>query len=887
MLRAYWLRILLCGLLGGLIALGISFVVKKKFQADVTLKVDQSIPATDLSETAQAESVLDWTQFSRPRNIITQVDQLQSLGTLTAAAKAVASENGLPDPTLNPQDELNPVNLQNSVNITADQTSDIINLEVRLSSPKLAEDAANQIYLAFVGENDDSTKEFAQRAISSLKSQSDSITTQLQDIDQKISDLRSQTGMSDPQTQTTAEITGLTTLKAARDQAATDAAAAHQSVQVLTQELAKTPMYIKGATTTSTNPLWEKLQEDLLTAQSDRAALLQTYDPENEQVRTVDERIKNIQSQITKVKMNIPSATNQDLNANYQSLQQQLSTAKAAADAADQKYTVSAQQVSDKEKFLGTLPPILTKLNSLDRQRTNLEKIDAGYQDKLKTLEAAKEGRSSPTQMITPATALPDPVSPKIWINAVFGLVVGLLLGVASVQVLEAKRQPIRSLVQLNGLAREPVYRMVPELREPLRALDRVPHESYESLLVHFLKSDARPYRLGVVGLNRDSGASTAALNIALSASRHGSKVLFVQCDAKGALGRVGHRNPKFGQVFEITKEVDGLATPTVLNLTTSRDGIDPHVLALEKDLTVIDLEPASRSAEFAFLAPKVDEMILLVRAGKGRGAEFLQAQQALYDSGCKKVTVVFARSSDFAVTVDAVDSDKPITPVWPAGVATKPAPEPVVVDAPVIEPGPALYEPEPEVKPEPVSFEPRSADEPFVTPEALTETEVVPKPEPVDEPEAEAVHYHMPEPLFQPLEPPAEGETAEAVMEALHEPAAEREIQHSEPEPTSDVWTQGQPVPESAASVAARAEEAEQSARVPLTAAEVAAATTHEEDEGPVRRPRRTPTVIAEDFGGITRTRPAPQIDEPVKPAEKGTARPRRSSIDTSDIDS
>lgn len=774
MIRAYWLRILLFGLVGGIVALLISRFIKPKFQAEVTLKVDQSMPSSSMVDTNQSGTVEDLIQYSRPRNIITQVDQLQSLGILTAAAQKVAEENGMADPTTDPNSELNPLNLQNSLNVIAEQGSDIITLDVRLSSAKLAQDTANEIYNAFVDKNQSGTTEMAERAIRSLQSQTGQINGQLSDIDKQVSDLRAKSGMTDPAAQVASEITGLTTLKQQRDQALVDQAASHRSVDVLSQELAGTPQKVKGTTSIGPNPLYEKLQEDLFTAQSDRASLLQMYDPGNEQVKAADDRIRNIQGQLHRIRPTITALANEDINQNYQVLQQQLSTARAAADAADQKASVAAEQVQQKEDYLKTLPPLQTKLAALDRQKTALEKVYFGYQDQLKTLEASKQGRTSPTVEITPPTAEPQPVSPKPWINALFGFIVGLLIGVASVQVLEAKRQPIRSLAQLNGLSHEPVYRMIPELREPFKGKDKAPAESYESLLVHYLRSGARPYRMAVVGLSRDTGASTAAINMALAASRHGSKVLYVQCDPHGALARVGHRDPRPGDVLAVGSNIEAVATPTVLNIASRHNGIDPHIVTREGDITVIDLEPVSQSAEYAFLAPHMDEVVLLVRAGKARGVEYLQAQQALLDAGCKQVTVVFTRSSDFAMGVDAVDSDQPAPAVAPAPVsspvATKPEPAPApVAEVPVVVPA---------------------------TPTPVATAPVAPSP-------------------------------------------------------------------------------------APQTAAEVAQAS-----EGPIRRPRTKPTVTVEDFGSISRVRPAAPLP-PTKKPEAPTTKRRRGSIDTTGIDS
>ena len=324
------------------------------------------------------------------------------------------------------------------------------------------------------------------------------------------------------------------------------------------------------------------------------------------------------------------------------------------------------------------MPAIETELASLGRQQQALEKVYYGYQDKLKTLEAAKEGPKFSCPGNYARHCLPEPVSPKPSVNALFGALVGLLLGIASMQFAEAKRQPIRSLGQLNGLSMSPVYRIVPELREPFRGLENAPPEQFESLLLNYLRSQKRPYRMAVVGISKDSGASIASLNLAISGARHGSKVLHVQCDPKGALARLGHKNPQAGQEISVAHNIKATCATSVLDVSDQRSGIAWSITSKESDLTVIDLEPTTRSAEYAFLAPFMDEVILLVRAGRSRSVEFLQAQQALRDAGCPRVTVVFTRSSDFSVVIDAIDphADQAVDAAVPAWLLpTKAAP--------------------------------------------------------------------------------------------------------------------------------------------------------------------------------------------------------------------
>jgi hypothetical protein len=322
--------------------------------------------------------------------------------------------------------------------------------------------------------------------------------------------------------------------------------------------------------------------------------------------------------------------------------------------------------------------------------------------------------------------------------------------------------------------------------------LNNAPPEAFESLLLNYLRSDKRPYRVAVVGLNKDSGASITALNMAVAGERHGSKVLYVQCDAKGALSRVGHKDLQAGQEVKVSTHIKATAATSVLDVSGRHSGMANGIASKEADLTVIDLEPTTRSAEYAFVAPLMDEVILLVRAGRARSVEFLQAQQALRDAGCPKITVVFTRSSDFSVVVDAIDPQIESKSDAPIPEYRLPAPKPEAAPAPVAKAEPVA---------EPVKAEPVAEIAPFI-----------------------------------PAAP-------ELTVETTPEPGDENVIQLPQKKMNGT-----------------------------------------EAHEGPVRRQRTSPTVNIEDFGGITRAKP---IVKPEEPKPEPAPRSRRSTIDTSDIDS
>lgn len=675
MIKAYWLRILIFAVCGALLAFAGSKLVKPKYEAQVQIMVDQTMPGVAPDASPETMSTVDKLMFGRPRNIITQVDQLQSLGVVTEAARKIAESRGLTAEFNDPNGELNPVNVKNNIYVSADPNSDIIDFRLRMTDDQLVKDLADEIYLAFDNQNEQESKQLADRAITSLKTEASNIDQQLKDIDAKSAELRAKTGFPDVANQIQAEVNSLAQLRQARDQAAMDSAGAHQTVSVLQGELARTPPTMPQSATEATNPVWEHLAANLVDAQAKLDEELAHYYPDSDIVKETKAEISGIQGQMDKLKQNIPAQSSSGPNSNYLALQQQIATARAAADSADQKLKVADSVVAEREKYLQSLPPIQTELASLARQQMSLEKIYLSYQDELKALEASKEGRTSPTQEITRATVFPDPVSPKPSVNAFFGAVVGILLGVFTMLYTEGKRQPIRSLAQLNGLAYQPVYRLIPELREPYQGLQKAPPEQFESLLANYLRTDARPYRIAVVGVTKDAGASTTALNLAIAGARHGAGVLLVQSSAKGALSKAGVKESAGGGTVNVMHSLNGLCTDTVLTAGDHDFGIATQVAASEVELTIIDLEPASRAAEYAFVAPYVDEVILLVRAGVTRTVEFMHVQQALRDAGCKRMTTVFTRASDFSVVVDVAEEEAPVA-LAPARVVEAPLPK-------------------------------------------------------------------------------------------------------------------------------------------------------------------------------------------------------------------
>lgn len=662
MLKAYWIRLMLFALGGASVALIASQLVEKKYEALLDLLIDQKAVSPNMPMNVADQSITDQLDFWRSRSLTTQVQALTSYGTVLEACQRVARLSPT-SPPVEPGSggDLDPIEVANSIVITAEAQSDIISLRVRHRDPKIAQAIAREIYLAFSESSQRNTQELALKAILKMQGMAGDLDKKLKVLDNQMSDLKLSVGSPDFQITIQQEHGLLTTLKTARDASQFEMAASGERIRELESALrAANPK--ERSTARQPNPEWQTYRAGVASAEMRLEALREKYTDDREEVRMAIGELKAMKARLAGTKQFIDDNVITEVNnPALTNLRIQIAEAKAMKDAAGVRFREATAKVAEKEQYLRQFPPIQAKFSELIRQTAALEKVKVNLDENLQALEVAKTGRIAVVSAVTQPQALPDPVSPKTTINVLFGIAAGLIFGILSMLATEAKRQPVRSLAQLNALALKPVYRLVPELRQPYRGLAKAPAEAYDSLLANYLRSGNRPYRVAVVGLVKDSGASTAAINLAIAGSRHGARVLLVQCDPRGGMSRMsGKQPPAEGEFVEISPLVKGTTAESILTLSGDRNPeITSAIRGEEADLTVIDLEPTTKSAEYAFLAPHIDEVILLVRAGRSKSVEFLQAQQALKEAGCKQVTVAFTRSSDLAVVTESVEPDE------------------------------------------------------------------------------------------------------------------------------------------------------------------------------------------------------------------------------------
>lgn len=648
MIRAYWWRILLCTVCGLLLGLIVAMITPKQYDAIVQVMLDtkQFVPARAM--TSADESVADLVEFGRARSVETQVELLQSFGIVATAAQRVADRLNL---STGPNSEINPVNLQNRVSVTATTESDIVTVRVRLSSPEIAQTVADEIYRAFDEKNTVNSQRGAERAIRLLEAQLEDITAQMSQADKDVAALQAKLQVANPEQQGTAIVQGIRELEQARAAVASQYEGSKARVSQIQAELRRTPPRILNSEVSSINPQLQRLEADLTTALVGRQGLLERYMEDHEQVQQLDAQIAALRAEIRKQKSRISAERQTIVNPIHSGLQNELVATRAGIDDFRQRLAEYDRELAAQRAALVEMPQKTLQMQEAVRRQFVLERNYTTYMDRLETLRASQTGRMAIPGLITEAVAFPRPTSPNMQLNLTLGAFLGLALGLLWSISTESKRSPIRTIGQLNRLSLQPVFRQIPELRRPVRGLDAPPAEVFDALLVNFVRSNKKGYRLGVLGIVGGTGATVTSINLAIAAMRGGFDVLLVENDPTRPIERRMGKTAEKAEdgSWQMSEKIQVIQNITEPGLATQALTLPPNIVSAGegKDLVILDFLPGTVSSEAVLYAADLDEVILIVHAGITRTVDFLQVQQALVEAGCQNVTIAFARNRD------------------------------------------------------------------------------------------------------------------------------------------------------------------------------------------------------------------------------------------------
>jgi capsular exopolysaccharide synthesis family protein len=259
-----------------------------------------------------------------------------------------------------------------------------------------------------------------------------------------------------------------------------------------------------------------------------------------------------------------------------------------------------------------------------------------------------------------------EPFRPVPAQNLAQGLLAGVLLGIALALIRHATDRTVRTRETLDRISGVPMLAALPRYRRAAESghrADRSPEfeEAVRGLRTRLLAL-AGPERRSVLmtGPVLDEGATTTALNLALSFTQIGEKAVLVEGDPRRPLiaGSVGVASDAgLADVLAERRTLDEAVHATShadLWVLASSTAIGPEwhfgtaVLArtVEKlcarfDRVVIEGAPALATADAIMLAASVDATVLVVRAGKTTVDDVVAAMETLRAAGGNVVGTV------------------------------------------------------------------------------------------------------------------------------------------------------------------------------------------------------------------------------------------------------
>ncbi len=340
-------------------------------------------------------------------------------------------------------------------------------------------------------------------------------------------------------------------------------------------------------------------------------------------------------------------------------------------ESAKAEYRVSADQ---RERLANTIAGqrgVVDRLNEdsiqyriLQREVETNKELYEGLLQRLKEAGVATGLRSSNIQIVDQATVPRFASSPQRARSLALALSIGLLLGIAGAFTTEALDNSLRNSDEVQELVGLPSLGMVPKIKslgepdrklllparqngpqEPLLAFSptETTHEraaeAFRSLRTSILLShaDHPPKTLLVTSALPNEGKSTAAANIAIALSQAKSPTLLLDLDL---------RKPSLAALFGLREEDEGVSNylsgnsdliqirrtrfdnlfvapagvpapnPTEL-LGSSRLAAGLNVLSEKFKQLVIDTPPCLELSDALIVAPHVDGVIFIARAGK------------------------------------------------------------------------------------------------------------------------------------------------------------------------------------------------------------------------------------------------------------------------------
>ena len=345
-------------------------------------------------------------------------------------AQAYLAMHGGPRATSN-QEEIQKIS--SHLSATVIKRSNIIEVSIRSHDAAWAQAFLAQLmtsYLALHGRLSQNPQ-----AQAFFQQQRGLLDLRLQQSEKELRGAQLQTGISEFSQQQQAQITQLYAAEANYRSTSVLLDSTMQQIASQEAQLKATPQQQTKESKTVQNFALQQLKPQMLLLETERAELLSRYQPGSDRVRQIDAKLKAGHDILTREKQSNIQETTTDVNPTWQTLDGELAKARAQAASYKAAQATEAAQATVLRDQLKTMTTDGVTIERLERQVASDKEAYLSYVRKgeeARAAEALNQSRILNVSVVqTPTTPL-EPVSPRIMLNLITGLLFALILGGAA-----------------------------------------------------------------------------------------------------------------------------------------------------------------------------------------------------------------------------------------------------------------------------------------------------------------------------------------------------------------------------------------------------------------------------------------------------------------------
>jgi len=596
--------------------------------------------------------------------------------------------------------------LAKEIDVSAEREVDIVDVAFKSTNPNEAQAAVNAVMDSY---QDESLK-YARAEVTSVR---EFLEKQLDVTSKKLAiseeDLRAYKIANEVfalSEETKEMITNMVEFEAQLSSAQTELQIVDKKLTYLKGELIKIDEALGEEMTAISSPVSEQLRQKLIESESQLAIFLtkKGYTKNHPQLVSLRNEIDNIKRQMKTEIDKILEVDKYSFNPldRRQELFTEIIATEVEYQTANAKVSALETVVEEYSVRMSGLPDAELELARLERSKAINEQIYSMLVTRYEEAKISEEGKLSNIRIINRATLPEFPVSPKVKMNILIGLLLGLGLGIGAAFLLESLDTKINNLSDVERYVKLPILGTIPDIpldekhltdieermgkekdKGKIQELTTIQRQMVARLVPHYspkspIAEAYRTFRTNVVSLpakfpgggrvflvtssGPKEGKSTSSSNLAIALSQMRSKTVLLDCDM---------RRPMVHNLFMVsresglsryltTDEIDiheiikpsgmdnldiitaGHVPPNPSELLSSKKMDDLFAkLREEYDYIIVDSPPIIAVTDALILSKKVDRLVLVIRVNSTEREIIEQAKSLLKNIDVKVAGVV------------------------------------------------------------------------------------------------------------------------------------------------------------------------------------------------------------------------------------------------------